>query len=620
MQTLGIDSEYDYLKPFLVTTTDEEWVSRVYRVNVLSQRREIKQICERRDIRKVFHHATGDIFQLRNIGIRVADPVECTLIAANLVDENYKPRNLKKLVEGHLGIVTSEANRLKATIKKYKKLAEKGGYRFQWSQIPEEVMLPYARKDPLYTLQLWAYWQTPIEQSRQLYEFEKSLIPTIVEMQWKGLRIDRYLCKRLSYQYGQKMELLEEEMGKYLVDHHIDLGKEFNPRSVPQIQQIILQMGVEHEHDGMTWTPKTDKKALQKLALDSTFFLKLMKYRFYKKHKGTYYDPLYDYYTSETNDTAHFLMYQTGAKTGRFSVELAQTFAKPEMNKLVGEMHRVRECIIPRRGKAFLCGDYDQQEARLFCDFANCERMIEIINEKSGTKGFDIYIETGELLFGSLFENQDYRKLLRFIAKTNFLAGIYGEGRQKLITSTMQMLHEKFDQKIVEEIGIDEQWASETLQKFYEMYPVREYMREKTSELYRDGFITLAFDSSLMQFTRRYRIPREFSYRACNAQIQGTAAYIIKHAMQRVSRRIERERWQGRVEMILQVHDELVFECDNDLAFIREVYEAMKQEMEDLETFKVQITASFKVSDISLAHVVPIEEYCEQKIKSRNRR
>lgn len=607
MKILAIDTEYDYCSPFLATTTDEEMVSRVYRVKILSQRRMLKWICERRDICKVFHHATGDIFMLRNIRIRVADPVECTLIASNIVDENYKSRNLKKLVEGHLNIVTSEANRLKSTIKKYKELARKGGYAFKWSQIPEEVMIPYAKRDPEYTIQLFYYWAKPIEQARQLYEFEKSLIPTIVEMQWKGLRIDRYLCRRMSYRYGQKLGQLYDDMSKYLVDHHIDLGKEFNPRSVPQIQQIILTMGVEHERDGMTWTPKTDKKALQKLALDSEFFTMVMKNRFYTKHKGTYYDPLYDYYTDETQDRAHLLIYQTGAKTGRFSVELGQTFAKPEMNMLVGERHRVRECIIPSRKKAFLCMDYEQQEARLFCHYANCERMIEIINEKSGQKGFDIYVETGELLFGRLFEKKEYRKLLRFIAKTDFLAGIYGEGKRKLITSTMQMLYEKFDRKLVEEIGIDEQWANETLQKFYELYPVREYMREKTSELYRDGFITLAFDSPLMQFTRQYRIPREFAYKAPNVAIQGSAAYIIKHAMQRIPGRISREGWDGRVEMIFQVHDELIFEVDNDPAFIREVYTAMKDEMEDRVTFRVSITVAGKWSNTNLAELKEIE-------------
>lgn len=527
MFTIAIDTEYDYLDPFLATTTDENEISKLYRLKVLSQRHELKKICENRNIRKVFHHASGDIFQLRHVGIQVAPPIECTLIASNLVDENYASRNLKKLAEHHLNITTHEANRLRGVIKKFKEKAKKGGYPFKWSQLPKEYIEPYAKRDPEYTIKLWFYWQIPIEEMRKLYEFEKSLVPTIVEMQLKGLRIDRYRCKRISNEYGRKLEVLYEDMAKYVVDNKLVLKKDFNPRSVQQIQDIILQLGMGDESgdvsrvDTKTRMPKTDKIVLQKLALDSTFFGMLIKNRFFSKHKTTYYDPLYDYYTSEKSDIAHCLIYQTGAKTGRFSVELAQTFPKPEENALAGERHEVRKCIIPRRGKAFLCKDYEQQEARLFCHYSKSQRMIDIINEKSGTEGFDIYVETGELLFGALFQKEKLRKALRFIAKTDFLGAIYGEGKNKLISSTVQMLYDKFDRSIVEEIGVNEQWAYEVLERFYKLYPVREHMNEKIKELYAQGYIELNFNSRLMDFKRRYNIPLGLAYKAVNAEIQG---------------------------------------------------------------------------------------------------
>jgi len=606
MKTIAIDTEYDYCDPFLATTTNEEMQTKVYRVRVLSQKNELKKICESRNLRKVFHHATGDIFQLRNIGIRVADPVECTFILSNLVEENYRPKDLKTLARVNLGIDTHEANRLKFTIKKYKEKAKKGGYPFKWSQIPEEDMIPYARRDPEYTIQLWFYWQTPLEESRKLYEFEKSLIPIIVEMEWKGLRIDRYLCRRRSYEYGKKLEQLYEDMAKYIVDNKIVLGKDFNPRSPKQIQDVIMQLGMEDkvEHSKKNkHVPKTDKKALAILSMDSTFFSMLSKSRFFTKHKGTYYDPLYEYYTSEKSDIAHFLMYQTGAKTGRFSVELAQTFPKPEESKLAGELHEVRKCIIPRRGKAFLCMDYEQQEMRLFCHYSNCQRMIDIINEKTGTKGFDIYIETADMMFGELFQRERLRKALRFTTKTDALGMIYGMGQNKLIKSTTGLLYEKFDRSVVEEIGVSDQWAYDTLKAFKELYPVDQFNRECMSELYKTGVMRLKFDSPLMQFDRQYHIPRDFAYKAGNAKIQGTAAYVIKSAMKRIDERIERERWRGRVDVVLQVHDELIFELDNDYRFIKHVYKTMKEEMDDRVTFSVPITTSGKWSSISLGDV-----------------
>jgi len=133
MRCLGFDIEYDYKDPFLGTTAEEidgKLISRVYGLKVLSQKREFKKLCENKDIRKVWHNASGDFFVLRCAGIEVVEPYECTLIASNLVDENYAPRNLKQLARIHLQEDTSAANRLKGTIKKYKEKAKKGGYQF----------------------------------------------------------------------------------------------------------------------------------------------------------------------------------------------------------------------------------------------------------------------------------------------------------------------------------------------------------------------------------------------------------------------------------------------------------------------------------------------------------
>jgi DNA polymerase-1 len=296
-------------------------------------------------------------------------------------------------------------------------------------------------------------------------------------------------------------------------------------------------------------------------------------------------------------------MYQTGAKTGRFSVELAQTFPKPEESKLAGELHEVRKCIIPRRGKAFLCIDYEQQEARLFCHYSNCERMIDIINEKTGTKGFDIYVETADVLFGELFQREKLRKALRFVSKTDFLGAIYGMGVGKLVSGTTALLYEKFDRNVVEEIGVNDKWAYDTLKKFKELYPVDQFNRECMSEIYKTGVMELKFDSELMNFKREYRIPRDFAYKAGNAKIQGSAAYIIKSAMLRCDKRIKSEGWENKCAMILQVHDELIFEVDNNKEFIQHVYRTLKEEMEDTVTFKVPITVSGKWSSVSWGDV-----------------
>lgn len=605
MRTISIDTEYDYLSPFLATVTNDILQTKVFKLKILSHKKELKRICEDTNVIKIFHHASGDMLVLRNIGIKVAFPYEDTLIVSNLVDENYSSRNLKKLVQTHLDIDTKEANRLKSAIKKYKEIAKGEGRRFKWSDIPNDIIIPYAKRDPEYTIKLWYYWQEPLKEYRKLYDFEKSIIPIIVNMGWKGMRIDRYLCRRKSYEYGKKLENLHEGMSKYLKDNKIGVEKEFNPRSVPQIQNIIIEMGIDSKRDEKTGLPKTDKDVLLSLSVDYNFFKLLTQYRFFSKHKTTYYDPLYEYYTSEKDDRAHFMLYQTGAKSGRFSAEVVQTFPKSEESKISGQAHEVRRCVIPGRGKVFLCKDYEQQEMRLFIHYSNCKRMIDVINSKGG-RGVDCYVETAELLFGKLFEREKLRKALRWVSKHNSLGLIYGEGVRKLVWSTAHLMGDKFDKEVIEELNISEQWAYDVVQKYYKLYPVREYMQNKISELYKEGHIRLTFNSSLMDFSRDYRVPKDKAYKVVNIIIQGTAAYIIKHAMLRVDNRIRKEGWGSKVEMIMQVHDELIFEVDRgmDLKYVDQV---LNEEMEDHITFKVPITCSGKWSDKSWGDVIDLK-------------
>lgn len=110
-----------------------------------------------------------------------------------------------------------------------------------------------------------------------------------------------------------------------------------------------------------------------------------------------------------------------------------------------------------------------------------------------------------------------------------------------------------------------------------------------------------------MNFTRTYHIPRDFAYRAGNAKIQGTAAYVIKCAMIRVQSRIDREGWNDRVRMVLQIHDELMFEVDKrDMSFVRHVDKVLGEEMDDRVTFSVPITTSGKWSMTSWGDVISL--------------
>jgi DNA polymerase-1 len=595
MKTVSVDTEYDYEGPFLATVTDESLSTKVYRIKEEDEYQELKSLCESPTIRKVFHHATADIYKLWQVGIRVSPPYEDTLILSNLVNEQFSSRNLKKLAEAHLGIETKEANRLKGIIKKFRERAKKEGREFKWSEIPDEYIIPYAKRDTEYTLKLWYYWQKPLSKVRELYEFEKKLIPIIVGMQRRGMKVDRSFVLKTIDEYKQRIAVLERKLCQYADSVGV---RSFNPRSVIQLRIVLDKLGIETARDSKTGELSTAKASLT--VIDHPFTKILLQYRFFVKHLSTYYEPLYNYYTSDERKRAHFLLYQTGAKTGRFSAELIQTFPRPEESVISGERHEVRKAIVPKKGYYLLCKDYEQQEMRLFIHYSDCKRMIDIINAARG-RGVDCYQETAKILFGKMYR-EPYDKPLRYIAKQCSLGMIYGEGQRKLIDSTVAFLQNKFDKEIIKEIGVSGKWAYDVLQKYYQLYPVKPFMQKMIAEVYRTGMLRMSFDSPLMKFSRVYHVPREFAYRSVNMKIQGTAAYIIKHAMVRVDERIKKEGLQKEVRMLMQVHDELIFEVHKSIP-VEEVNKMLSEEMEDHVTFKVPITTSMKWSGVSWGDV-----------------
>jgi DNA polymerase-1 len=230
--------------------------------------------------------------------------------------------------------------------------------------------------------------------------------------------------------------------------------------------------------------------------------------------------------------------------------------------------------------------------------------MIDVINKKGG-RGVDAYVETADIMFGLLFQRDKLRKALRWVSKQDTLGMIYGMGVNKMVWQTTHLMTDKFDKSVTEELGVSEKWAYEVLQDMYKLYPVREFMNEKVAQLYKQGYVRLEFHSRLMDFIRDYRVPQDKAYKAVNIIIQGTAAYVIKCAMLRLDSRIEREGWRNKVDLIMQVHDELIFEVDKDMD-LKHVDKVLSEEMEDWETFKVPITCSAKWSDTSWGDVIDL--------------
>jgi len=607
---IAMDTEYDEVtkKPFLATTTDEQLVCQVYRLDKPDEYRAFKRLCENPKLVKVWHQCTADMNSLLNIGITLVPPYEDTMIMASLMNENFARIGLKELARVFLKVETTTQTKLRTVINRLKKKAVKEGRTFSWKDIPLQTMIPYAKDDPLYTMKLFYLWKRGIRDYWGVYEFEKRLIPVIVQMEQNGFLIDRKLVQQRKAEYEAGMVRSYEHMMKVL-NTHLEVEGEFNPGSPPQLVQVLEALGAPLVKETKTGY-STDAEVLQELSVAKTIILNkgerelqvpravnqfvkhVLDYRFFKKHLSTYYLPLLCRYTTPKEHHAHFDFYQSGARTGRFSAELLQTFPRPEEARRSGHKHEVRHCVKVARGEVIVCIDMDQMELRLFAHFANATRLI-----KAFAMGKDAYVQVSEDLFGKeMMQDPELYKVLRWVGKKIVLGIIFGMGKWKMIWTLLYELPNVASRSVIQKIGMNEQRASDTLAQFHAMYPVREHSNALMSEIHKTGELRLDLESPLLSIHRAYRVPQELSYKGVNVEIQGTAAYAIKAAMLRCADRLQEPLFTKRqVRMIGTVHDELIFYAKRD-AKLPVIIHRLRKEIEDRVSFRVPLTASPKVS------------------------
>lgn len=619
LPSIALDTETSNNIPFIATTTDENLESNLYDLTIEVDFFKIKEIAEDSNVVKVFHNAIYDIYCLSRIGINVVPPIDDTMIMATLVNENYVSRKLKWLARNCLNEECAEERELSKLRTKLKNECKKKGIPFTWDMIPRDTLYPYAIKDPEYTMMLSYYFKEPMKQYKKLYEFEMRMAFIVVNMIKEGLRIDRPFVKSMIDKYTNKISSTLTQLQDYLLDNNFVLcdkvkrktykgiysyatklglvpddseiieiednyleyiyPTEFNPNSKLQTREIFEKFKI--------YTPTSGKKGEQGTGKDVLVpwlkrnpehehigFVNLIgDYRFYSKQLSTYYKPLYTRYTSEDNDIAHFLMYQSGARTGRFSAELVQTIPR-QYEDSTGRSRKIRDAFIPLERYRILSADYDQIEMKVFADRSNCTNLINDINA-----GYDCHSGTAIRIFGESLYNTN-PKHYRFQSKWINFGIIYGMGVRALAN-------------LLELPYIE---AYEYLEEYYNSYPVKQFISAVIGQLYRNGYIRIEYNSSRMSFTRDYRVPKKLAYKGVNMIVQGTSAYVLKFAMERIVNFILKEMLD--IKMVLTVHDELIFYIDKQI-YCKDLLIGLLDEMEDHVTFKVPITASIKVSDRS---------------------
>lgn len=392
-------------------------------------------------------------------------------------------------------------------------------------------------------------------------DVEFPLIEVLAAMEATGIKPDLALGKTIRKSFADALRVLEDSI-------YAMAGEKFNLDSPKQLSRILFEnLGLKPIKKTKTgWS--TDAEVLEALSLEHELPAKILEYRQYAKLKSTYLDVLEEV-TNPTTGRIHSTFHQTVTATGRLSC------SEPNLQNIPvrGDLGRsLRRIFIPGEGRLLLSSDYSQIELRIMAHMSGDPTMIDAF-----TRGEDIHTRTASEIFGVPVDSVDYD--LRSKAKAVNFGIIYGISDFGLARNT----------------GVTIGEARTFIEAYFARYPrIREFMDRSIETARQYGYVTtiLGRRRAIPDINSRIRARRGFAERtAINTPIQGSAADIIKLAMVRIYRRLKEEGLLSR--LILQVHDELIFEIPpEEETTMREL---VRREMEDVISLKVPLKVEIDV-------------------------
>lgn len=521
---------------------------------------QLKPLLEANKPGKIGQNLKYDGHILRRYGIRLAGIANDTMLASyvfNSVGSRHDMDTLSLQYLGHNPI-------------KFEEIAGKGAKQITFNQIALEEAAPYAAEDADVTLQLherlWEEVSAVASLKRVLTEIELPLVPILIDMEQHGVQIDAKLLAAQSKEIAAKLKDLEEKA--YTI-----AGREFNLGSPKQLQEILFE---ELQLPIIKKTPKgapsTAEEVLQELAHDYPLPDVIMQHRGLSKLKSTYTDKLPKMMNAETH-RVHTSYHQAVTATGRLSS------SDPNLQNIpirTAEGRRVRQAFTAPQGYKIMAIDYSQIELRIMAHLSSDPQLVDAFS-----KGRDIHAATAAEVFGVQLDQVTTEQRRR--AKAVNFGLIYGMSAFGLSRQLDIPRHE----------------AQQYMDKYFERFPgVLEYMEKTRQQAKRDGFVETIFGRRLHlpEIRAQNGARRKAAERAAiNAPMQGSAADIIKRAMIDVAEYLATAAKGGEAYMIMQVHDELVFEVREDLleSFQTKLVEVMEQAV----TLKVPLIAEAGVGN-----------------------
>ena len=479
----------------------------------------LKPLLEDSSVLKVGHNIKYDMNVLARYGIDIS-PIDDTMVMSFDLDAGRHNHGMDELALQHFG----------HTCISFKDVCGSGKNQLTFNQVALKVATRYAAEDADVTLRFW-HWLKPrlsAEKVTRVYErVDRPLIPVLVRMEREGIKVDRDELARMSKEFAEGIAGFEAEI-------HTLAGQPFTVGSPKQLGEILFgKMGLKGGKKGKSGDYSTDVTVLEKLAGEGIEIAgKVLEWRQLSKLKSTYTDALQDQVNPKTG-RVHTSYSITGAQTGRLSSNDPNLQNIPVRTE-VGR--RIREAFVAEPGNVLLSADYSQIELRLAAHMANVPALKEAF-----AKGEDIHALTAMELFGEV--NRDTRGR----AKTINFSLLYGISRWGLAGR----------------LGISADEAQSMIDRYFERFPgINQYISQTLQKARETGHTETLFGrkTHFTRITSQNPTERAGSERAAiNAPIQGTSADIIKRAMARMLPALA-DAGLPHVRMLLQVHDELVFE------------------------------------------------------------
>lgn len=487
-----------------------------------------------------------DLHVFANAGIAVRGYVHDTLLQSYVL-EAHKPHSLESLASRHLG----------RSGLSYEDVCGKGVNQIPFAQVELSRAAEYSCEDSEMTLQVHqTLWPMLQEQPGPRHVYEHIEMPSVAvlgRIERHGVLIDAAVLARQSQALAERMMALEREAYELA-------GQPFNLGSPKQIGEILFgKLGLPVKKKTASGAPSTDEEVLDELAADYPLPAKLLEHRGLAKLKGTYTDKL-PLMVNPATGRVHTNYAQAVAVTGRLASN------DPNLQNIpirTPEGRRVREAFVAPPGHAILSADYSQIELRIMAHISEDPGLLRAFAD-----GMDVHRATASEVFGIAPELVTSEQ--RRYAKTINFGLIYGMGAFGLASS----------------LGIERSAATAYIERYFQRFAgVKRYMDETRASAKAKGYVETLFGRRIYlpeinggSGPRRSAAERQ----AINAPMQGTAADLIKLAMIAVQQLLEREA-RG-TTMIMQVHDELVFEVpDEEIAWAREAVPRVMASVADLK-------------------------------------